>query len=125
MPNATIMMIENAERFGCHSFTSFAEGWGAASISPIAYWFQINEGATRERLHALCRISNGFELSEQDLKLRGPGFLRYAPARHTEPENSELFRRFKDTQGGAGRGSRNNRAGPGLKSAERGAFRAY
>lgn len=75
-PGATIIVIENAERFGVSALhqlrgrvgRSAAQGY-CFLLSPLAE----KEPAVRERLAALCRSHDGFELAEMDLRHRGPG----------------------------------------------------
>ena len=60
---------------GCRSFTSCAGAWGAAAISRIASSFISIRSRNRgkARLAALAETNDGFEISERDLQLRGPG----------------------------------------------------
>ena len=73
--NATIMVIEHAERFGLaqmHQLRGRVGRGTAKSYCILMTGGKISEQAT-ERLAALVRTQNGFELAELDLVLRGPG----------------------------------------------------
>ncbi|MEG0596822.1 MAG: ATP-dependent DNA helicase RecG [Oscillospiraceae bacterium] len=74
VPNAAVMVIENAERFGLgqlHQLRGRVGRGGYASFCILVS--QTQSEATRERLRALCETTDGFKISEEDLKLRGPG----------------------------------------------------
>ena len=76
VPNATVMVILDADRFGIAQLHQLRGrvGRGAAE----SYCYLVGEGATpdaEERLSALVRTTDGFELAEVDLELRGEGTI--------------------------------------------------
>jgi len=73
-PNATIMAVEGAERFGLAQLHQLRGRVGRSSLQSYCYLLPQNLSAkAEERLQALCEHHNGLELAEIDLKLRGPG----------------------------------------------------
>src|SRR5207237_1218405 len=75
VPNATVMVIEHAERFGLAQLHQLRGriGRGAEKSQCILVApFRMTEEA-RARLDTMVRTSNGFEIAEADLELRGPG----------------------------------------------------
>jgi ATP-dependent DNA helicase RecG len=74
IPNATVMLIEGAERFGLSQLHQFRGrvGRGAARSYCILIAGESSESAN-QRLDALVQTQDGFRLSEIDLELRGPG----------------------------------------------------
>ncbi len=76
IPNATVMMIENAERFGLSQLHQLRGRVGRGKAQ--SYCIFVNAADTkesRERLEVLVRSNDGFYIAGEDLKLRGPGEL--------------------------------------------------
>lgn len=77
VPNASVMVIENAERFGLSQLHQLRGrvGRGAdQSYCILVTNYKLTE-ETRKRLEIMVRTNDGFEIAEADLKLRGPGDL--------------------------------------------------
>jgi len=76
VPNATIMLIENAEQFGLAQLHQLRGRIGRGAHE--SYCILVAAAKTREarqRLHVLEQTTDGFRIAEEDLKLRGPGEL--------------------------------------------------
>jgi len=74
IPNATVMMIEGADRFGLASLYQFRGRVGRSNHQ--SYCFLLTDSAsnkTAERLKAIESAQSGFDLAERDLEIRGPG----------------------------------------------------
>ena len=77
VPNASVMIIENAERFGLSQLHQLRGriGRGAdQSYCILVTGYKLTE-ETRKRIEIMVRTNDGFEIAEADLKLRGPGDL--------------------------------------------------
>lgn len=75
VPNATVIVIESAERFGLAQLHQLRGRVGRGSEQSYCI-LMTDEGISAEsskRLEAMCQTSDGFELAELDLKLRGAG----------------------------------------------------
>lgn len=76
VPNASIMVVENAERFGLAQLHQLRGRIGRGQVKSYCFLFSdtgSDEG--RQRLEAFCRMTDGFAIAEADLLLRGPGEL--------------------------------------------------
>lgn len=81
VPNATIMLIENAERFGLAQIHQLRGRVGRSDHQGYAYLMLGDSKAPSARMKALERSSDGFELAELDLEIRGPGAI-YGTMQH-------------------------------------------
>lgn len=105
VPSACLMIVENAERFGLSQLHQLRGRVGRGSKK--SYCVLVSEadgklGSTaNERLKTMCNCYNGFEIAEQDLKLRGPGdFLAMqgnAPIRQSGDVSFRLADACRDT----------------------------
>ena len=73
IPNATLMLIEGAERFGLATLHQFRGRVGRGSKTSYCFLLPTNDTEATQRLIALEQITDGFALAERDLEIRGPG----------------------------------------------------
>lgn len=74
VPNATVMMVENAERFGLAQLHQLRGRVGRGNQQSYCIFIQGNQSkVATERLNVLKNSNDGFYIAEEDLKIRGPG----------------------------------------------------
>ncbi len=74
VPNAVIMVIENAERFGLSQLHQLRGRIGRGSFQSTCILISDAQNEeTKKRLKIMCSTNNGFVIADEDLKLRGPG----------------------------------------------------
>lgn len=74
VPNATVMMVENAERFGLASLHQLRGRVGRGKAQSYCIFISTSDKTeTKKRLEILNKSNDGFEIADWDLKLRGPG----------------------------------------------------
>jgi ATP-dependent DNA helicase RecG len=83
VPNATVILIEDAGRFGLAQLHQLRGRVGRSDHQSYCYLMMSDSGAPSQRLKEIEKSNDGFYLAEVDLKLRGPGEI-YGRAQHGE-----------------------------------------
>ena len=96
VPNATVMMVENAERFGLAQLHQLRGRVGRGEYQSYCIFIQgSDEETTSKRLDILNKSNDGFYIAGEDLKLRGPGrSLWHSPERRYGIQNRRYLQRF-------------------------------
>ncbi len=97
VPNSTVMMIENAERFGLSQLHQLRGRVGRSDLQSYCLLVPANSSqTTMDRLKIMEQTNNGFIISEKDLELRGPG--EFLGTRQSGMLNFALADIIKDTK---------------------------
>lgn len=83
IPNATVMLIENADRFGLAQIHQLRGRVGRSNFQGYCYLMMSDSSTPSRRLRALEQMNDGFKLAELDLEIRGPGAI-YGTLQHGE-----------------------------------------
>ena len=125
VPNAALMVIENADRFGLSQLHQLRGRVGRGQHKSWCILVSDAKGEeARARLSAMVHISDGFKIAEEDLRMRGPGDF-FGSRQHGLPElhiadlgaDMDVLRRAKDAA------ERLLQADPGLRKIENAGLR--
>ena len=125
VPNAALMVIENADRFGLSQLHQLRGRVGRGQHKSWCILVSDAKGEeARARLSAMVHISDGFKIAEEDLRMRGPGDF-FGSRQHGLPElhiadlgaDMDVLRRAKDAA------ERLLKADPGLRKIENAGLR--
>lgn len=96
VPNASVIMIENAERFGLSQLHQLRGRVGRGDAQSYCVLISDNRGqTTKERLEVMCSTNDGFKIADEDLRMRGPGDF-FGQRQHGLPQLS--IADFADTK---------------------------
>ncbi|MCD8025586.1 MAG: ATP-dependent DNA helicase RecG [Clostridiales bacterium] len=96
VPNATVMMIENAERFGLSQLHQLRGRVGRGGEQSYCILVSNKESPeTKQRLEVMCSTNDGFKIADEDLRMRGPGDF-FGERQHGLPQMS--IADFADTK---------------------------
>ena len=96
VPNASVMVIENAERFGLSQLHQLRGRVGRGEFQSYCILISdMRNPLTTERLRVLCSTNDGFKIADEDLKMRGPGDF-FGERQHGLPQMS--IADFADTK---------------------------
>ena len=121
VPNASLMVIEHAERFGLaqlHQLRGRVGRGSAASVCVLLYTGPLSDTG-KARLRAMAETTDGFEIARRDLEIRGPG--EFMGAR----QSGQDLLRFADLNGDSGLLERARRIAPRLMAEHPAAARAH
>lgn len=97
VPNATLMVIENAERFGLAQLHQLRGRVGRGGTQSYCVLFnQSNSKVSKERMKIMSQSNDGFVISEKDLEIRGPGEF-FGTKQHGLPE-LKIANLYKDLE---------------------------
>lgn len=99
VPNATVMIIEHAERFGLSQLHQLRGRVGRSEYQSYCFLIAYNVSMDSEafqRLQVLCETNDGFKIAEKDLKLRGPGeFLGTRQSGYLEFRGADIIKHYE------------------------------